>query len=101
MRRLRDDDVHRGVVDATALPKFVDAARRLGGRFPWLFNSPSDAQVEAENPDRSKVRSSVLTSEMTLYIYYSGERIEAATAGKRFIELMRDLVGYVRKRRGP
>jgi hypothetical protein len=100
MRERRDDDVHRGVVDATMLPKSVDATRELPARFRYLFNTEGDAQVEVKNPDESTVRASPLRTEPTLYFEYDGGRLEAAKACKTFIDLMRDLVAHARKRRG-
>jgi len=100
MRERRDDDVHRGVVDATMLPKSVDATRELPARFRYLFNTEGDTQVEGKNPDESTVHASALRTEPTLYIEYDGGRLEAAKACKTFSDLMRDLVAHVRKRRG-
>jgi hypothetical protein len=101
MRQRRDDDVHRGVVGATTLPRFVDATRGLPARFRYLFNTEGDAQVEMENPDKSTTRAPALATEPTLYIEYDGGRLEATKACKMFIELMRALVGHVRARRAP
>jgi hypothetical protein len=97
MRTRRDDDVHRGTVDAMALQKFVDARPRSG---PWLYIFNSEVEVEVENPDGTKVRAPVVTGVTALYIDYAGQRLEASTACRQFVELMRDLVDHVRKRRG-
>jgi hypothetical protein len=45
-------------------------------------------------------RGYVLVTVPALYIQYAGSRLEASKACRRFIDLQRDLVAYVRKRRG-
>lgn len=90
MIKLRDDDVHQGMVDATVRHTYVDAARVPGVK---VLAHP-DASVEMQNPDGTTIRAPVLMGSDTLYIEHGDRRIEAAVACQRFIALLRDLVQH-------
>jgi hypothetical protein len=94
MIRLRDDDVHRGTLDATTFDKFVDARMFSAVH---RFDYSGDALVQETNPDGTTVRAPGLTMLPALYIEHAGQRIEATTACQHFIALLSDLVEYIKR----
>ena len=88
---MRGDDVHRARTKTDPLQKFVpEPLNRYSVYLGW------DATVEAENPDGTKVRGSVLRGAIGLYIEQEGRRIEAADACREFIDQQRSLLEAVK-----
>jgi len=94
LMKLRDTDVHFGMLDAASLHTYVDAARLPGVK----VLGPPGVFVEAQNPDGTTIQAPVLMTVRALYIEHAGKRIEATVAAQQFIALLRDLVEHFKRR---
>ena len=93
MLKLRDDDVHYGVIDAETSPKMLAVDVDEGSHFHHnaaLFGP--QPMTEHENPDGIKVRAPALQGTVGLYIEIGDSRVEAANACCDFIEQLRSLL---------
>jgi hypothetical protein len=103
MKDLRDDDVHRASTATESLPKYVEADF---GRHesPYYRSAVYNAAlfgprptIEEQNPDGEKVRAHGLTSSIGLYTKQEGKYVEAGTACRQFIGLLRSLLIVARE----
>jgi len=100
MMGLRDSDVHYGRTGAKPLAKYIEDD-------PMRTESPHVSRssifhnaalfgpqpvIEEENPDGTKVRGSVLIGAVGLYLDRDGRTVEATTACREFIDLLRSLL---------
>jgi hypothetical protein len=96
MGELRDDDVHHGGIDATALPKLAednsmrDAPEDFFAHNPNLFGQAP--VTEHENPDGTRVAATALLGSMGLYLDHEGRHIEATTVCRDLIQQLHWLV---------
>jgi hypothetical protein len=83
---IRDKDVHEAAIGAVVLQKYIpeDPSR-------YTVSGPR-AEVEHRNPDGEIVGAATLRPTYGLYIMLLGQRVEATTACRQFIEAMTSLV---------
>jgi len=100
MTRRRDDDVHYAKTEAKPLAKVVEEDP-IRNRPPYsshsaIFRSAAlvgeTPEMEFENPDGTKVRGRVFRGAVGLYLDRDGRTVEATTACRQFIDLLRSLL---------
>src|SRR5271168_3919151 len=103
MMKLRDNDVHQGKSDGTALAAMIPIERSSDDD-AWIYQQQTNyaalgisrQATEYENPDGSTVSSyDGLQSSMHLYIEIAGKTWEASNACAGFIALLSQLVDSV------